>query len=153
MEKLHFSPSLCSEAACVFSPQAHAGERILTLQELAQQPVNQHKPIIVINTSPGFVFPNTRTYSFSTALFLLLHLQEAVSQFPLAGNQHSHTWVLAKTRAVSFISIHNVLFEGPLSFRLLLTIPLPLSRPILSLSFPPFFPLAFSVPHSAGLAG
>lgn len=34
-----------------FFPQARAGERILTLEELAQQPVNQHKPIIAINTA------------------------------------------------------------------------------------------------------
>lgn len=37
------------KALCVF--QASAGQRILTLEELSKQPVNQHRPIIVINTT------------------------------------------------------------------------------------------------------
>ncbi|XP_075906597.1 armadillo repeat-containing protein 3 isoform X2 [Nelusetta ayraudi] len=40
--------------------KAHADERILTLEELARQPVNQHKPIIVINTSTGETKDNDR---------------------------------------------------------------------------------------------
>lgn len=61
VEKLQ-KVQLFSHTAGVF-PQAHAGERILTLEELAQQPVNQHKPIIVVNTSAGFVFSNHRVHS------------------------------------------------------------------------------------------
>lgn len=41
----------------LFPPsQVHATQRTLTLEELSKQPVNQHRPIIVVNTAAKYVF-------------------------------------------------------------------------------------------------
>lgn len=131
---------LFSHTAGVF-PQAHAGERILTLEELAQQPVNQHKPIIVINTSPGFVFSNHRVHSpIHFRWQLLLHSGRGRCRLSwqqyhsFLGREPAQPHVARGSPWVSFISIHNVLFVGPLCFGCCSRAYSPLFPPILSLS-------------------
>lgn len=45
--------------------QARAAQRILTLEELSKQPVNQQQPIIVVNTAAEYVFLNYLVYSLN----------------------------------------------------------------------------------------
>lgn len=47
----HLSPALCPLSLRVFT-QARTGQRVLTLEELSKQEVNQHRPVIAVNGKP-----------------------------------------------------------------------------------------------------